>query len=292
MKRRNKFFLIFILLLVPFQLFSQIAKDERIILELEDRRTLGKNNELINYLKSNDELILMRAIIALANIQDTSAAGNLAEVLKNHNSSLMRTASAYALGQLNCRRSINSLTNALKTENDKEVLVSVINSISIIGGEEELNTISGYNSDDDNINAAIAMAIGRFAYRKIINQKAVDKLISLVNSTDQWLILRNSAFAFSRISDKALLLTAREQIFKMILQDHPETHMWGFTAIGRLKDTADISFLINAVQLESDWRVKVNILNAIGNTDKASLTVTDSLIDKIFTLAEEKRVYP
>jgi cyclophilin family peptidyl-prolyl cis-trans isomerase/HEAT repeat protein len=46
---------------------------------------------------------------------------------------------------------------------------------------------------------------------------------------------------------------------------------------------------MNAVQNESDWRVKVNILNAIGNTDKAALNVSDSLIDNIFSIAEKEK---
>ncbi len=289
MKRNNYFFLIFILLLFPVQLLSQFSKDERKILELQNIRSLGKDKELLDYLNSGNERILMRTIIALANIQDTATAENLAKVLKNNSFNLMRDAAAYALGQLYCRNSVDALAYALRTEKDKEVLFSIINSISLVGSEEELSLITNYASTDDEINASIAMGIGRFAYRKIINQIAVNKLISLVSSTDQWLILKNSAFAFSRISDKSLLLTARDQIFKLTQQDHPETRMWAFTAIGRLKDASDIPFLINAVLNESDWRVKVNVLNAIGNTDKTSLIVTDSLIDKIFEIAETEK---
>lgn len=50
-----------------------LSKEDKEILTLQDERTLGENDKLLEYLESADNKIKLRALYALANISDTAS---------------------------------------------------------------------------------------------------------------------------------------------------------------------------------------------------------------------------
>ncbi|RPI18880.1 MAG: hypothetical protein EHM58_03870 [Ignavibacteriae bacterium] len=289
MKINRYFFSIifFCIFLIPSLTNAQnFTGDDQKILELQDTRSLGEDRELLQYLKSDNDLVLHRTLTALANIQDTTAVAEVSGILSDRLiTPVFRVKAAFVLGQLNSRRSVESLFKALENEQDKNVLSEIILSIGILGNETDLNRLLEYKSTYDEVNAALAMAISRFAYRKIININTVNKLKEFINSTDQWELMRSSSYAFARIPEKNLIEAARNEIIKLTQQDHPETRMWAYTALGRLKGADELKYLVEALSRESEWKIKVNILNAIGSTNKAN--ISDSLLELLFNTAEQ-----
>lgn len=278
--------ILFVLPAFAAKISSQhFSNDKRKILELQDIRSLGEDRGLLEYLKSVDPKILSLTLTALANIQDTSVTDDVYKVMMNNSGNPgIRAIAAFTLGQLNSKHGVQLLFSELGKEKDKNVLIEIIKAIGFTGTENDLNKLAEYTTTDSEVNTAIAVSISRFAYRKIKNEYAVNKIKELINSTDQFDLMRFSAYALARIGDYNLLLPARNEIIKLTQQDHPETCMWAYSALGRLKDIESLKYLSDAYKRENDWKIQVNILNAIGNTDKRN--ITDSLMELLFNIAE------
>src|SRR5436190_13854466 len=99
-KKISGFFLLLMFLFSSNLIAQGFTKEEKVILEMQDKRTLGKDNELPGYLQSKDEKIISRTLIALANIADTTTTDNIGNLLINSASSKVRSAAAFALGEI------------------------------------------------------------------------------------------------------------------------------------------------------------------------------------------------
>jgi hypothetical protein len=90
--------------------FSQnYSPEEKEILLLQDSRTLGENDKLLSFLKSDNADVVSRAIFALANIQDSSAADEISTVLLTNQNEYIRFLAAYSLGT-NSMRAITDIS--------------------------------------------------------------------------------------------------------------------------------------------------------------------------------------
>ena len=119
-------------ILILFTLFTQCisaqnySEDEKQILILQDSRTLGENNKLLNYLKSPEKTTVITALNALANIGDSNTVDNIGDALINGKEIQIRSVAAFALGQIPCNNSIDYLTKALNSEQESETLISYL----------------------------------------------------------------------------------------------------------------------------------------------------------------------
>lgn len=250
---------------IPVKLPAQNFSPEEIeILTLQDKRTLGANNELLNYLKSGENRTVIRALLAIANIADTNTISAAGEMLLTHPGKDVRSIAAFALGQIPSAASIDYLNRSLGSEKDNDVLVQVIDALGKIGDEASYNMLLSYKIADPKLNEAVALSIARYGIRKVRNADGVLHLESLVQNGDAS-IKRMSAYTFARGMDKTLLTPAKETLKILAVSDDPHTRMWAFNALGKLADPADIDFITSQYNSESDWKVKVNILNVIPN---------------------------
>lgn len=248
-------------------------KETRKILELKDKRELGPNNQLLDYLNNDSEENLILSLNALANISDTNTAKFIIENYNNWKSNKIKQQAIFSLAQINSGNAKNFLLNLLESSETQPVITSALNEIGKIGDEETLDILLNKTFQDDKLNAALCLSIARFGLRKIKNEKAVTVLKSLT-STNNDETLKYIAYAFNRIADKDLLSNARDEILSLAKSVLPETRMWAFLALGKLQDTSFLDYLSNAYDTEQDWRVKVNILYAVSNitTKNESLT--------------------
>ncbi len=125
--------IIFITFLIAFSSLNNYAqyysKEIREILTLQDTRTLGENNKLLEYLGSDDKNIIERTLIALANIADTNSIDKIGEVLLNSKETSVRILASFALGQINSSRSAEFLLKLIDTETDTGVLSQTLESL-------------------------------------------------------------------------------------------------------------------------------------------------------------------
>ncbi len=286
MLKRNKLILsaaknlILISIFFGTSIYAQsLDKELRIILEMKDSRTIGKNSELLKNLNSNDPKIATASAWALSNISDTMTIKYIGEALtqsissisEDKNSLFLPLILSFSLGQMNSSEGNEFLINALNLTLGKKIneipqlLAEIMISLSKTGNEDELNRLLDLQLGDNQINSAIAMAIARFGLRKIKNDGSYLKLAELMEQTKDSTVRRNIAFAFNRIADKQTLIAYNTELMTSSTSPDPFARMWGFSALGKEQDTSFIPYFLESLEKEIDWRVQVNIINAIGN---------------------------
>ncbi len=261
-----------IVILICSQAIAQpFKKEEKEILEMQDTRTLGKDKELIKLLNSQKDEIAFYSALALANIGDTSVIDEIGIRLLEPTALYVNNALAFALGELNSYKGAEYLLriiNENKGENTKttgKLFSELLNNLGRIGNENELNAVTGLKSDNHIVNSYIALAIARFGMRKIKNDKSFLKLAEFMEQSADSTVRKHVAFAFNRIGDKPALLAYNTELVTLSTSPEPYSRMWGFSAIGKQLDTASIPYLLESLNKEYDWRVRVNIVNALGN---------------------------
>lgn len=281
------------LLLIFTVLFTQLiqaqnfSEDEIQILTLQDKRTLGENNKLLNYLKSSDKSIVVKTLNAIANIADSNTVDNIGDMLINGKDMQIRSAAAFALGQIPCRNSIDYLSKALNSEKEAEPLNSIFNSLGKIGSENELQLVINHKIIEEKITiAAKVLSVGRFAIRKIRNSESVDYLKEVIDLyyPGDTLILKPAAYSLWRTADKDLLITAKTEIMNLTKSQEPDIRMWAFGALGRIQDINDIDYLLENLGTEGEWRVKINILNSLPGYKSISENFLNNNLLRIFDI--------
>ncbi len=268
----------------PIVLSQILSGEEKDILTMQDSRSPGDNDALLNYLESPDDNIILKALNALANIADTAGVYKtspfLQKLYESKNSSPLLNEYAFYLGQTACEQSREKLSLMNYSENDNidQSYPEIINSLGKTGNEDDMNylinIISQKKFDEEKgkqVYRALAMSIARFALRKIKNEKSVDALKQMANIEDT-VIQRNIAFAFWRTGDKKLIDTAKQEIYTLAESKDPQTRMWAFNAMGKLQDKLLLMYMLESFGSEEDWRVKVNMLNSLKNFNPDSLS--------------------
>ena len=274
------FFFNSLLLTNSASIFSQqdFSAEKKQILELQDKRTFGENGELINYLYSTDPEVREMALYALANIGDSSVIEKLNLLLAgpfdNYPKSKDMKAFAFLLGQIQSESS-RELTEFMiknQTGSDEEqifILSEFVETIGKVGNEADVNNLNlliTVNAISDSlILRAASMSVARFALRKIKNNKSVDLLNYICNTSKDLIALRNAAYAYWRISDKKLLEINKAEIYNLSESEDAQTRMWAFNAMGKLQDKLMLTHTLEKLNTEPDWRVKVNMLNSLTN---------------------------
>ncbi len=261
--------IIFITFLIAFSALNNYAqyysKEIREILTLQDIRTLGENNKLLEYLGSEDKNIVERTLIALANIADTNSIDKIGEVLLNSKEIPFRILASFALGQINSQRSTEYLLKLVDTESDEGVLSQALESIGRIGDENALAKVISYRTDNDIVKKGQILSIAGFGMRKIKNSESIKKLIEINNSTENPDIKQWVSYAFFRIGDKNLLPDAKQDILSLTHEIDGFTRMWAFGTLGKLQDDSLFKYIFDWWFIEPQWRTKVTMTNALSN---------------------------
>lgn len=258
---------------------QQVDTKYKHILELKDTRSFGKNKELIKNLDSDDLKMKAASVWALSNISDSNLVDVLGkalvksarEISLDKNSVAFPVFLSFALGQLNSNKANGYFLEALKISRNKKndhidpLVYELLVDMAKTGGENELNSVANMETGQNMINSAIAMAIARFGMRKIKSDAGFRKLAELFEQTADSTVRRNVTFAFNRINDKDALIAYNTELVTSATSPDHIARMWAVSAIGKQQDTASIEFLLDILKKEIDWRVRVNIINALGN---------------------------
>ncbi len=282
MLRRNRLSIfIFCILFTCIQnIYAQdFTKDDQEILELKDKRTLGKDNKLLKYLKSDNKQARILTLIALANIADSNTVDDIGKILLTDPENEVRMAASFALGEIPCRRSPGYLLKSLETEKDISAIGEILSDIGKTGDENDLRLINQYETADDFTKGMIAISIARFGTRKIRSQEAIDKLINLEMSIKNEPYKFYYAYSFNRAGDKTLLINAKKEIEALCSMSYNKTRIFAYSALGKLQDDSYMSFILRNFDSEKDWRVEVNMLVAAGNLKINENNFNDSLLE-------------
>lgn len=261
---------LFVMMVLPLLLFGQKLSDpEREILTLQDQRSLG-SGKLISYLANPDAQLRFRALIALANIQDTSTSASVASML-NDAEPRVRAAAAFALGQTGPTTFQDSLLNHLKVERDTTVLSRILEALGRIGSEIALDRVTDFGRAGDNsfVCAGQAMSVARFALRGLKNEQSIwfcFEQLSNVSPDARWKAL----FALWRAAPHGLIdieIAKRDSLLTVLSRDpNVDVRINLVTLFARSKSNYAMD-LVQSMQADDrahpDWEVEVQLVRAI-----------------------------
>ena len=278
--------LVFVMIVLQMVAFGQKLSDaQREILMLQDQRSLG-DGKLVSYLRDGDAQIRFKALIALANIQDTATSAQVSALL-NDNDPRVRSAAAFALGQTGPSKYQDSLLQKLSKETDPDVVVRILEALGRIGRESSLDAVIDFDggSASPQIMAGQAMSVARFALRGIKNERSIwfcFENLSQPNAEVRW----KSLFALWRTAPHGLIdveIAKRESLLTAVSKDpDPDVRLNLVTLLGRSKSDYAPD-LVDSIRsddsLRPNWEVEVQLVKATAAFAQASPEKVDDLTD-------------
>lgn len=236
---------------------------------------------LIELLGNPDAAIRARAAFALASVQDSTAVPFLLGRLRDP-AATVRADVAFALGQSAGAVDAASLTDALADETDVTVRHRLIEALGKKGDQASLAALVEQEQAETE-QAAVALAVGRYALRGIHAPEAVDFLVHSLGAPADTVRL-HAAYYFGRSSEtdpwQPHADTVRTVLDAMNLADPAAMHL--VTGLGRLDDPADTKRLLHWLRNAEDWRTRINAVRALASrTDVPGIRAAlyDQLVD-------------
>ena len=196
----------------------------------------------------------------------------------------VRTAAAYALGQLGNARIADSLGASFDTLGVfRKYNATILAAVGKTGTSRHLEQIAGittYKNTDTLLTAGQAWSIFYFASRKITseagNQRMLELLLEDTAASD---IRKPAAFFLQRFA--AAVDTTQEAALRNLLRESkdPDILMGTVRTLGRNASPAARVALIRALRSADDWRVRTEIIRALGNYNYVS--VRESIVERL-----------
>ncbi|MDP2883512.1 MAG: peptidylprolyl isomerase [Ignavibacteria bacterium] len=285
------------LVVLPVLVLGQKLSDfEREILMLQDQRSLG-GGKLISSLANQNPQLRYRALIALANIQDTTTAASMASMLNDPDSNV-RAAAAFALGQTGPSRFQDSLLSRLRLESDSSVSARIIESLGKIGNESALDEVTEYQGAGGTafLNAERALSVARFAIRGLKNEQSIwfcFEQLAHTSADVRWKAL----FALWRAAPHGLIdieIAKRESLLTHVALDPDIDVRLNFvTLLGRSRPgyARDI---VQSMQAEDrknpNWQVQVQLVRTIAALSTSEPEMLNDLIEYLGASNDHVRI--
>ena len=254
---------------------TEIAPDARDsicqqIFDFQDEQNIEK---LYGFFNHKNPTYRYLAASAFGSIKDSTAVDSLATLLGDELDDV-RAVAAFALGQTGATAAAQHLINAFAREDTGGVYNlanrAILEAIGKCGDRQTLqflSTTTTYMPTDTFLLEGQAWGIYRFALRNITVPEGTERMISLVESNDMPLTVRfigaNYLFRARDIGIDSLQTIRIANVFAS--EEDPRIRMSLAVALGKSKNAKAFSSLKNALSKEEDYRVKCNIIRALGN---------------------------
>lgn len=250
---------------------------------LQDRRVIG-SAELAGYLRASDAGDREAALLAVANIQDTSMFEQVVPLLSD-NEPRVRSMAAFAVGMMGRPKSAWPMFRRLAVEREESCVPALFNAIGMCGTTDDLRSIVAQKeSYPEEWNNAVALALERFAVRRVKDAGATKLAIALL---DDRASLLNACYAVTRGADTVTLRKSAPRLQRLLNNPSPIIRMWGASITGMLGDTNAVSKLMVMARSDKDWRVRVNAVRALRTTSSAAPLFATLLLDPNAHVAQE-----
>jgi cyclophilin family peptidyl-prolyl cis-trans isomerase len=260
---------------------------ERKLIEWTDAR--AHTDSIISYLRHSDEKIAWRAAIGLANIQDTLTRPAIIKALREEKREAIQDALSFALGCLGPNESSASAINFAAHEN---LSVTKLESLGRTVTNEQLPKTLRYLITEVTSRSAIDglmqialrnMPVSTALKEAALESKFEDLMLALSESNNnetRW----KTAYFYSRLNDSALNLEHLE-IIQTLLNDQgePLARMFAATALARIHNLQAQNILVRALRSEREWRVRVNVLNALSRAAEVDSLLLVSIWNTILS---------
>lgn len=239
------------------------------IYDYQDKQQL---DSLLLYTRHEDPSYRYLVANALASFQDEGGLDSLYVLLQDPVMKV-RTAAAYAIGQIGSKAATTHLITAFKTKDtldvDNSYNATILESIGKIGAANllpSLATVSTYRSTDTLLLVGQARAIYNYALRGMTATEGTDRMVQYLTEAEYPQQVKTIAANYlARAKD--LDLDIYKNRLMQVLEESPsaDTRMAVALALGKATGIDVLAGLQRQYDVEKDYRVKANIVRALSN---------------------------
>ena len=244
------------------------------IYTLQDKQDV---DSLYTFFNHKDPSYRYSAALAFGSIKGEKAKAaidSLSKLLQDEISGV-RVGAAYALGQTEDSDAAAHLLKAFQSQDslseNVEMNSMILEAIGKTGDVDLLRSMSTakhYLRSDTLLLEGLAKGIYRFALRNIVAKEGTARMVDFLAKPGYPNSVRLVAANYlSRARNIAIDSFATTLISVYNLERDPDIKMALAIGIGKTKEPIAIRSLIDAMEIESDYRVKCNIIRALGNFD-------------------------
>ena len=264
-------------------------KKVQLLYNLRDQR---KTDSLLLFLKDRDVTLRYLAALSFASVRDTNAIAALAPLLKDPVEDV-RVAAAFSLGQIGSPKCEQPLIEAFFSKDSlsqhQRFNAVVLEAVGKCGSRKSLRQIAAvttYQPSDTLLLEGQCRAILRFALRDsaIIEASATDRMVEYVGNEKipaparlvaAYYLARAKGVTFDSTQAVAISLGFVRAV------NSPEVRSQIALALGKSTASPAFGMLSKVIKTEQDWRVKCEIIKALGNFnyDTSRVLVAEKLYD-------------
>lgn len=240
------------------------------VYDLQDRQEV---DSLVAYFDHKDPSYRYAAAMAFASIQDSSIVNSLAKLLQD-DIEKVRTAAAYAMGQIGSNQGEKWLTKAFQTYDTlgihHQFNSTILEAIGKCGALESLHlmaTTKEYLKTDTLLLEGMMKGMYRFGLRKITHRKATDRVVSFLTEKNYPPNVRMMAANYLYRFQVPIDTFIPELIEQLYLEKDTRVKLPLILALGKTQSPQALETLLELLKREKDYRVTCNIINALGNFD-------------------------
>ncbi len=258
------------------------APETRRVYELQNTRAQDSLVALLSNASASQRYLAARGLASFPALEQEGT-DQLIKLLRDRDADV-RSAAAYALGQLGDARVADSLAMAFDTLGQfKEYNAALLAAVGKTGTEKhlgQLTKVTTYRITDTLLTAGQAWGIFYFGRRKITSSAGGARMVSLVleeKAPEE--IRKPAAYYLQRFP--VTLDTTQEKALRSLLrrERNPDVLMGVVRALGRSKTATSKIALIRALRSAQDWRVRTETLRALGEYDYVS--VREPIVERL-----------
>jgi cyclophilin family peptidyl-prolyl cis-trans isomerase/HEAT repeat protein len=224
------------------------------IADLQDRRS---SDSLVQFLNNENAVYRKNAALAFASVQDSSQVDLLSKLLTDPDTAV-RKATAFAIGQTNCRKSEQVLENAISNEKDSDVLNTLIENFGRV--TRKWKTTGDVN--DKKLNSGRAWSLYRAGLNNAVDDSGNTLAATYLNKTEAERTRVGAAHFFAR-SGKEIGKFLHHLSSASLDDPSAEVRMASVYALRKIKTDSAFMTLESVLKNEKDYRVKVNAVRAM-----------------------------
>ncbi|MBK8562571.1 MAG: peptidylprolyl isomerase [Saprospiraceae bacterium] len=262
------------------------------VYDLKDR---NQTDSLLRYFKNKDATMRYMAAIAFASTKDSTAIDSLGSLLSNDIEEEVRIAAAYSLGQIGNIKAQRLLLEGFDRGDTagvyKNVNAAIMEAIGKCGNRamlDNLASITTYSIRDTALLTGQAWGIYRFGIRDSVSPAGTAKMLDFATNSKYPTDVRLVGANYLSRAKKIDLANGDSLIAPALAREEDyRVRMVLAIALGKTKTERAANALLYQYNIERDYRVKCNILRALGNFDYALVktTVYNALSDPNLAVA-------
>lgn len=261
-------------------------------MDFQDRQRL---DSLYVWFHHKDPTYRYAATMAFASIKKAEALDSLYPMLKDPIDEV-KMAAAYAIGQIgeaaDEQKLIEAFDNA-DTLGHSKANAAILEAVGKCGGPEVLkflSTISTYQPTDTLLLEGQSWGLYRFALRKMTLPEGTRRMVGYATNPKYPSSVRLIAANYLQRGQNLTFPETADSLINTALkrEENPDIRMALAIGLGKTKTGLALEGLMNQLSIETDYRVKCNILRALSNfkeDERVEPIVFDALKDQSLPVA-------